>query len=167
MTQLRQVIGMELAPMRVVGQRLSKARLCYRVGRRVEALTPVRLGKGTDSLRKRSAPPMRLQLLLVRPKPRPGIVRRGLRQKFVVAVDIIGNEVSREVARLKLNRRFLRLVDGTKAVQLPAGKFQRRVSWTVEAMEEVEETCVQVSVGRQAIQLAQFQLRVLPVVRIK
>jgi hypothetical protein len=163
-TELRRLINTKLAPTRLFEQRLSRASLYHRVGRSLDPLA-LRSENGTDSLPKRPAP--RLRLLLIRPKPRPGIVTRGLRRKFDVVANIEGTEISRAVARLKFDPRFLRLVAGTNAVKLPVGSFQQRVSWTVETVEEVEETCVQVSVGAQIPQLAQFQLRILPIVRVK
>jgi len=163
-TELRQLINTKFAPTRLVGKRPSKARFCYRIGWAGRGVGTLTLGNGTNGLPKKSTS---LQLLLIRPKPRPGIVTRGLRQKFAVVADIKGTEVSREVALLKFDRRFLQLVAGTKAVQLPTGTSQKRVTWTLEATAEVEETWVRVSVGRQVVQLAQFQLRILPIVRVK
>ena len=80
-----------------------------------------------------------------------------------VVVEIHGTNVPPGRAVMKFDTRYLRLTSGRAGMKLPAGPFTTTLAWTLEAVEEVEHTWVEISVGPQ---LVGFNLRIPPLRRI-
>jgi hypothetical protein len=69
-------------------------------------------------------------------------------------------------AGLEFDDRFIRLVQGEAAVHLPTGDFHRELSWKFEAVEEVDETCIKISIGGELPQLAEIRLKITRLKRV-
>lgn len=66
-----------------------------------------------------------------------------------IAAQVEGTNVPVGSATLNFDKRYLQLTSGAAAVKLLAGTFQQVLTWTLEAIREVEETCVRISFGPQ------------------
>jgi hypothetical protein len=85
---------------------------------------------------------------------------------FDVAAEIDATNLASVEAALEFDGRFIRLVQGEATVQLPTGNFHRELSWKFEAVEEVEEACIRISIGGELPQLAEIRLRITRLKRI-
>jgi hypothetical protein len=77
--------------------------------------------------------------------------------EIVIEVQVVASNVERDRAVIKFDDRFVRLRGGSAEVELEAGSFERKISWTLVAVEEVEQTWIGVTAGLQS---AGFNLKV-------